>query len=296
MPVRTPVNVQLSSSYSLAPSRLEDIDYALYNYVNDQLNVYTDTNKGFEKVPVIYSIPERAYQIKNSPTLRDQNGRTLIYPLISLLRGSMVKNPQNKGKYGVYIPPYFDYYDRGGAIPLVRTIQQEKTRNFANANAVRGQFSGSGMNKNYQTFPQKNKNVVYETLMIPVPTFVEITYTVGVVTEYQQQMNDILAPFLAKSSTPSAFNIKHEGNSYEAFIEPDFSFDNNSSGLDVNERIFKTNINIKVLGYLIGSDKNQDTPIPVSRQSAAKITIGRERRVVGDEPDFNPNRKDRYRR
>ena len=64
MPVRTPVDVQLSSSYSLAPSTLEDIDYALYNYVNDQLNIYTDTNKGFEKVPVIYSIPERAY--KNS--------------------------------------------------------------------------------------------------------------------------------------------------------------------------------------------------------------------------------------
>ena len=295
MPIRTPVNTQLTSSYSLSPSTIEDIDYAIYNYINDELNIYTDTNRGFEKVPVIYSIPERAYQIKNDPTLRDQNGRTLIYPLISILRNGMAKNPSNKGKYGVYVPPYFDYYKRGGAIPVVRTVQQDKTKNFANANAVRSHMSGTGVNKNYQTFPGVNKNIVYETLMIPMPTYVEVTYNVGVVTEYQQQMNDIMAPFLAKSSTPSVFRVSHEGNAYEAFIEPDFSFENNSSGLDVNERIFKTNINIKVLGYLIGSDKNQDTPVPVARQSAAKIRIQRERRIVGDIPYFNPNRKDRYR-
>ena len=295
MPIRTPTNVQLSSSYSLAPSTLEDIDYALYNYINDELDVYTDTNRGFEKVPVLYSIPERAYQIKNDPTLRDQNGRTLIYPLVSILRNGLVKNPSNKGKYGVYVPPYFDYYKRGGAIPIARTVQQDKTKNFANANAVRSRFSGEGVNKNFQTFPGVNKNIVYETLLIPNPTYVEVNYTIGVVTEYQQQMNDIMAPFLARSSTPSVFNITHQGNTYEAFIEPDFSFDNNSSGLDVEERIFKTNINIKVLGYLIGSGKNQNTPVPVRRQSAAKIRIQRERRIVGDEPYFNPDRKDKYR-
>jgi|10_taG_2_1085330.scaffolds.fasta_scaffold02399_7 hypothetical protein len=294
MPVRTPVNVQLSSSYSLAPSTLEDVDYALYNYINDGLNIFTDTNKGFEKVPIIYSIPERAYQIKNDPNLRE-GGRTLIYPLISILRDGMVKNPQNKGKYGVYVPPYFDYYDRGGAIPLVRAVQQDKTKNFANANAVRGHMSGTGVNKNYQTFPIKNKNIVYETLMIPIPTFVELTYRVGIITEYQQQMNEIVAPFLAKTSTPSAFKIKHEGNSYEAFIEPDFSFENNSAALDVDERIFKTNVTIKVLGYLIGSGKNENTPVPVARQSAAKIRIQRERVVVGDEIPWNSNSKDKYR-
>lgn len=295
MPIRTPVNVQLSSSYSLSPSTLEDVDYALYNYINEGLNIFTDTNRGFEKVPIIYSIPERAYQIKDDPTLRSEGGRTLVYPLISILRTSVVRDPQKKGKYGVYVPPYFDYYDRGGAIPLVRTVQQEKTRNFANANAVRGHNSSTGVNENYQTFPMENKDIVYETLMIPVPTFVEVSYTIGIVSEYQQQMNDITSPFLSKTSTPSVFKVRHEGNSYEAFIEPDFSLENNGSGLDVNERIFKTNITIKVLGYLIGSGKNQDTPVPVARQSAAKIRIQRERRIVMDNPEFNPNKKGHYR-
>ena len=110
MPVRTPLNQELSSSYALKPSTMEDIDYAVYNYVNDSLNIFTDTNKVFEKVPVIYSIPERAYQIKNSPDLRT-DGRTLIYPMISILRSNMVQDPSNKGIYGVNVLPYFDYYN-----------------------------------------------------------------------------------------------------------------------------------------------------------------------------------------
>ena len=163
MPIDTPLNTQLSASYPLAPSTLEDIDYAIYNYLNHDLNIYTDTNQGFEKVPVIFSIPERAYQIKADPTLRS-NGRTLVYPLMAVIRNSVTKNPSNKGRYGVYVPPYFDYYDRGGAIDIARVVEQDKTKNFANANSIRR--STSGKSKTFQTFPGENKNIVYETLSI----------------------------------------------------------------------------------------------------------------------------------
>ena len=120
MPARTPLNQHLSSSYALKPSTLEDIDYAVYNYINDNLNIYSETNKGFEKVPVIYSMPERAYQIKNDPDLRT-DGRTLIYPMISLLRSGLVQDPTNKGIYGVNVLPYFDYYNQGGSITTLPT-------------------------------------------------------------------------------------------------------------------------------------------------------------------------------
>ena len=114
MPRSTPVNTQLSSSYPLAPSSLESIDFALYNFVDQELNIFCDSNKGFEKVPVIFSTPERAFQIKNDPDLRTENGRTLVYPLISVKRTSMTRNPTNKGRFGVYVPPYFDFYKKGG--------------------------------------------------------------------------------------------------------------------------------------------------------------------------------------
>ena len=293
MPVNTPVNVNLSASYPLAPSTLEDIDYALYNFINEDLNVFSNTNEGFEKVPIIFSIPERAYQIKNDPDLRP-NGRTLLYPLMSILRDSVTQNPQNKGRYGVHVPPYFDYYKRGGSVEIARVVDQEKTKNFANANAIRTSADKRG--KNYQTFPIENKNVVYETMFIPMPTFVEVVYNVGIIAEYQQQMNEILSPFLTVAGTPSVFTIKHEGNRYEAFVDPSYSLENNSAGLDTNERIFKTTLTIKVLGYLVGSDKNQKTPNVVVRQSAAKLQIQRERSILEDEIEYHLGQKYKYRR
>ena len=293
MPISTPLKTNLSSSYPLAPSRLEDIDYAIYNYINDDLNIFTDTNQGFEKVPIIYSLPERAYQIKNNPDLRP-NGRTLVYPIMSIRRTDVTQNPSNKGRYGVHVPPYFDYYKRGGAIEIARVVNQDKTKTFANANSIRK--SSDKKNKNHQTFPGKSENIVYESYSIPMPSFVEVTYDISIVTDYQQQMNEILAPFLNLSGTPSVFTIKHEGNRYEAFLNQDFSLDNNSAGLDTNERIFKTNIQIKVLGYLVGSDKNQSTPNVVVRQSAAKIIMQRERVMLGDEIEYHLDEKFHYRR
>ena len=139
MPKRTQLDQQLDAKYPFAPSTLEDIDTALYNFINDDLNVSCDTNSGFKKVPVIFASPERAYQIKNVPeegSIRT-DGRVLEYPLLSIIRTSLAKNPANKGKYGVYVPPYYDFYKRGGAIPIARRVMQGKTRNFANAEAIK---------------------------------------------------------------------------------------------------------------------------------------------------------------
>jgi hypothetical protein len=108
-------------------------------------------------------------------------------------------------------------------------------------------------------------------------------------------MNTMLASFAAQSGTPSAFSIKHDGNSYEAFIDPNFTLENNVGALNTDERIFKSGITIKVLGYLIGAGKNQETPNVVRRQSAAKIEFQRERVILGDIPEYHPGRKDKYR-
>ena len=261
MPIDTKLDEKKEVAYSLASSGLEDVDYAIYEYINDELNIFVDTNTGFKKIPVLYAIPERAYQIKADPTLRP-NGRTLEYPLISILRENITQNP-------------------------------EKTRNFANSAAIKK--SNSGTASNYKTFPGENKQIVYETLVIPMPSFVEVEYNVLITTSYQQQMNDVLAMFSTKTSTPSAFSIRHGGNRYEAFIEPSYTLDNNSAALGTDERLFKTGIKIMVLGYIIGAGKNQETPNVVRYQSAAKIEIQRERTILGDLPDNNVGRKDKYR-
>lgn len=296
MPKRTDLNEKLESEYPFSPSTLESIDKALYNFINDDLNVSCDTNSGFKKVPIIFATPERAFQIKDVPdegSIRT-DGRVLEYPLISIIRTNLVKNPQNKAKYGVHIPPYYDFYKKGGSIPIARRVVQDKTRNFANAEAKK-RF-GASTNENYDNFPFQNKEVVYETLYAPMPTYVEVNYDIKMISNYQQQMNQMLAPFLARFSTPAVFNIYHEKNTYEAFVEQNFNNESNNAGLQTDERIFRTTANIKVLGYLVGEQENQETPAVIVRESAAKVSIGRERVVVGDEPEFHAGRKDKYRR
>ena len=58
--------------YKIKASNIEDIDKAMYFYINETLNLHTDTNKGFEKTPVIWVGAERAFQIKNDVDLRNK--------------------------------------------------------------------------------------------------------------------------------------------------------------------------------------------------------------------------------
>ncbi len=61
-------------------SHIEDFDYCVFNYVNEDLNIFCTTNEGWSKVPVIFSSPERSFSSKNNQEIRDQNG-TLIFPI-----------------------------------------------------------------------------------------------------------------------------------------------------------------------------------------------------------------------
>ena len=46
------------------PSTIETIDYAVYDWINEELNIFANTNKGFKKVPIEWVAAERSYQIK----------------------------------------------------------------------------------------------------------------------------------------------------------------------------------------------------------------------------------------
>ena len=286
MPKRTELNEKLHTEYSLRPSSLEDIDRALFKFVDGELNIHCTTHDGFKKVPVIFASPERAFSLKDDLTLRE-NGRTLEFPLISIVRSTLVNSPTNKGRYGVFVPPYYDFYKRSGVVPIARRVKQDKTRDRAAATATR--------KHNQSTFPLENDEVVYETLYAPMPAYVEVTYEIRMKTEYRQQMNEIMAAMMGKFSTPVAFKVQHEGNVYEAFGDETFSADDNSGGVETDERFFKSSTTITVLGYILGGDKNEEVPIITKRESAVDVTVGRERAIFGDVPEFHVNRDDKYR-
>ena len=265
------------------PSTIETIDRALFDWLNYEIDTFTTTNKGWKKVNLVWVANERAFQIKDNKDLRDANGR-LILPLITVNRTSLIKDPSMKGVAWAHIPPRNDA--AGGAIIMARRINQDKTSNFAN-NAVNNFTRG-----NDQTFPHPNKKVVYNTVYSPVPTYVVANFEVILHAEYQQQLNEMFTPFITKTGQINNFFIHADGHKFEGFIEGDFSLDNNISNMGEDERKYRTTINLKILAYILGADKNEKRPKITIRESAVEVKIPRERVILGEiRPWLKPPRK-----
>ena len=62
---RSNVSGTISQTVPFEPSTLETIDYAVYDWLDKELDIFSTTNKGFEKVPVIWVAAERSRQVKN---------------------------------------------------------------------------------------------------------------------------------------------------------------------------------------------------------------------------------------
>jgi hypothetical protein len=257
-------------------SELEDIDFAVYRFIDEGMNISTTSNKGFQKVPVIWAGSERAHNIKNTEIGRDLTGMVTL-PIMTIERDSIKKTDKSRAIPYAKVDPHGDL--RGGYYTVNRIIKQDKTSNFANADAYR--------RKKQQNFPlykfKKNEKVVFETLTIPIPIYIDIGYKIILRTEYQEQMNDLLAPFIRVSNAHKRVLIGHNTNKYEAFIQEDFAMTNNISNYEAEERKYETAISINVFGYLIGDGKNEMRPRVVRRENAVQIRFARERVLVQDE-------------
>lgn len=271
------------------PSTLETIDQAVFKFVDKNLNPHTTTHEGRSKVPILWLGTERAYQIKNDKKLRDDVGR-LKLPLITVTRTAVSREDAFRGSYQSYYPG--DSSAEGGRVAITRIIKQDKTRNFANADE--NKRSHGDPTRRDRKHP--NKKIVYETLLIPKPTYVTCMFEVHVRTEYQQQMNDIIPALIVDQKNVAV--ISHDGYEYEAFIQDDYNLATNASSMGVDERMFTAKVTFKVLGYLTGDGTNLTEPTIIREQNAVEVRISRERVIVGDERPWAkkiPGDKGKYR-
>tara|TARA_Y100000034_G_C6800215_1_gene358928 strand:- start:33 stop:938 length:906 start_codon:yes stop_codon:yes gene_type:complete len=260
------------------PSTLENIDYSIYDFFQN-LNISTYSNEGFKPVPVSWVGAERAYNRKDRNWTDDETFimksddlGAVVYPAITIERLGMTKDRTKRGK--VYSP--LDRLREFGRsdLTIARRILQNDTNKFATADAFR---LSKGTDKN---FKRTNKKVVYETITIPVPTYLEINYEVQFFTEYQQQMNDIAA-YIIDSTNPSNYmSVGRNGHSYECFVESDLAVENVVSSLEDKERKFNMTVKIRVLGYINGAGPNESLPRITKTQNMVEIKIGRERIVL----------------
>ena len=269
----------------LSPSTFETIDRALFEWVNTKLAVQATTNKGWKKVPVVW-MTERAFQVKDDKDLRSQKSEALIFPMAAIERTTIAKT----GAAERPIPAQIFKSADGTAFVLSKKIKQSKTRNFANAGALRLYKQN--------TFKYDNKKVVYEYSVVPLPIYHDITYSIRLRAEYQQQMNEMLSPFLVYNNNINQFMISYDGHAYEAFIAPQYAIKNNIATMANNERVYESTLSIKVLGYLMGAPDNQDGPKVAKFENAVEIKFPRERVIFGDINEYgivNFEEKDPYR-
>ena len=268
------------------PSTLETIDRALFTFLDEELDLHVTTNKGRTKVPVLWVSAERAFQIKNDKDLRDSNG-ALRLPIMTVERTSVTKDPTFKGTFQAHIPDSGKSYHRARRvnIPAARRINQGKTSNFKNAWSARKYGPNQGVGNGQVNFPSKPTDpsrVVYETIYQPTPTYIKTMYSVKIRTEYLQQMNDVFQPFITKTGQINNFFITHEGHRFEGFIENDFAQTNNVAELGEEERTYETEIQLRILGYLMGEGSNDEKPKVTVVENVVDVKIPRERVILGD--------------
>jgi hypothetical protein len=251
-------------------SSIESIDYAITSWLKHDLDLSARTNEGFTKVPVLWQAPERSYQIKHEKSLRD-NGGALKLPIVSITRTSIAKDPTRKGSFQANL--YSSNKDgRTGRIVIAKKIVQDKTRNFAVAASMKKIVGEPGQ----AYYPRVNKKVVIQSLSIPIPVYINLEYKIILKSEYQEQMNSLVAPFIARTGQINAFTLKRNGHLYEAFINQDFAQTNNVDDLQEEMRMYTTEIGIRVLGYLIGEGVNDDRPIVRVDENTVEVTFPRE--------------------
>jgi hypothetical protein len=251
-------------------SSIESIDYAITSWLKEDLDLSARTNEGFTKVPVLWQAPERSYQIKHEKSLRDDGG-ALKLPIVSITRTSIAKDPTRKGSFQANL--YSHNKDgRTGRIVIAKKIVQDKTRNFAVAASMRKIVGGIGQSY----YPRVNRKVVIQSLSIPIPVYINLEYKIILKSEYQEQMNSLVAPFIARTGQINAFTLKRNGHLYEAFINQDFAQTNNVDDMQEEMRMYTTEVGIRVLGYLIGEGVNDDRPIVRLDENTVEVTFPRE--------------------
>ncbi len=266
----------LSEKIYFEASTIETIDKSVLNFI-EELDLFTDTNEGWKKVPIIWGTAERSFQAKNNKDIRDSLGM-LKLPIITVRRTSLVKDMASAGVFQGNVPENDD--KQGGSLVISRTINQEKTKNFANADAKKlfGQLN----------YPYKNEKIVYQTVSVPMPVNVTMTYEITLRTEYQQQMNNLMLPFATKPGTINYVNLTDSGHRYEGFIDGNFANQDNLQDFSSDERKFETKINLKVVGYLVGQGKNREKPHFAIRENAVEVKLPKERLIL------DPDEWDKY--
>jgi len=242
---------------------LEDFDYVMYDLINEDLNIFCDTNLEWSKVPIIFSSPERSFLSKELNHLRDDNG-TLIFPIISISRSTIKKLKARSSKYGFNIPDTPDF--KKNSFLIHSEVNTEKTN-------LRTRLSNL-KKKGQLNFPQKPDKVVHNMYYSKQPSTLEVVYSISIKCNFVSQMNQILSTFLTRTNNINYISKFRNNNKFEIFLNEDNNISNSTKELEEEERFTEVEFDILIRGHIVGADDNNNVPSLVIRESAVDLSFG----------------------
>ena len=228
---------------------IKDIDEAIYYYFNEVLKPQVSQNGKVINVPLVYGSPERWAAMQKDGYYRDKNGK-MQAPLIVFRRDSIEKN-RNLGN----------------------KLDGNKPINY-------GVFEKKFSNKNiYDKFGVlNNRKPVKEYYAVAIPDYVNIVYGCVIFTDYMEQNNKIIEGINFASDSywgnPSKFRFRAMIDTYTTSAEI----------VQGNDRIIKTEFNIKLLGHIVTDAINAQAYNSKKSYSKAAVKVTTE--VVGNINDI----------
>jgi hypothetical protein len=227
-----------TKSYKIS---IQDIDEAIFYYLNEEVKPFVYQNGGRLPVPVIYGAPERWKSQQKDGFYRDKSGKIML-PIIVLQRTNLEKDRSVTAKVDANSPNLYYSLDKG-------YNQKNTYSNFTVLN---------------------NRKPVKQTQAIVVGDFVTITYQCSIQTYYMEQLNGLIE---ALEYASDSYWGDPERYKFRCFI------DNLSSTTELTqgqERLVKSDFNIRLRGQLIPEVMQKDLNSINSINSISKVTITQE--------------------
>lgn len=217
---------------------LLDIDTAIFEYIDKQINLTVEDNGENVKVPILYGSPERWKAIQSDGAIRDNNGK-LQLPAIMFKRNSVAKNP--------------------ALATLNRHLNVQVLQNFSEKNKY-DKFS----------LMTKTSAPVSQVLNVTLPDHVTLTYEFMLWTEYVEQMNVLIEKINWATEEywgdPKRFKFR-------VYID---DYSNNTEVSSGKDRMVRTTFTMKVQAYLLADSFENKKLTTTKTLTPRKIIIGQE--------------------
>tara|TARA_R110001592_G_scaffold685_4_gene3704 strand:- start:1819 stop:2808 length:990 start_codon:yes stop_codon:yes gene_type:complete len=235
---------------------LYDIDETILYYFNKVIKPTVQQNGKRIEVPVIYADSERFNQIQKDGYFRDKKGRIMM-PIITFKRTSIEKNRNITNKLDANFPNNYRVYQKSYSV-----------------------------NNAYDKFNILNNTKPTKSMYaVVVPDYVTLNYECIVSTYYIEQMNGIIE---AINYASDAYWGNPERYQFRARID---SISTDVAVPKDQERIVKSNFNIKMYGYIVPNILQKDLASIKKYHSKAKLSFNLE--VVDNVNNVNPPQLDR---